>query len=1208
MRISRSAWRVGAATGCLIASLGWFAVSQAQASPITLFSSLGNGGSTLALGSSRIVQSFETGSTPLVFQGATLDLSNTGGSAASYDVSIDTSVNGQPGTVLTTIATNQTINAGSTGNVVLSAPNNGLVLAPQTTYFLEVSSSSSSLQWALDANHLVAIASDISPTPLFSALQSTDGGATWAPVQSGGSPTEMVAAINATDQGLPADPPLALSAVVNTPQTVIDSNGGYIQAITSDTWGNTYVVSTRSGGVVEVPAATPSTTTLLPAALPSSVSWTAMAVCHGDLVLAGNDSSLSSGVLYTIDLANPTTATQFAAFSPEVNSYGQIACDSSGSIYLDGMDSSIVEVTPNATTSEIATNVASPVGLTIVGHSLFVISGGSLMSIDLTTHSATFVSLSGASSEACPGGTCELSHDIWGDLLVIIPGNTTNQVLVIPAGSSVDYYLPLSTPLPAGYYFFITPSRDGYWISGYNSNYSGSLPFIDLSMATSPAPPALQVTAADSSATVSITPPLYDGGSAVTQYTVTLNPGNLQCVTTGADCSFSNLANGTSYQVTVVAHNGIGDSRPATTTVTPQAPAPTTTVTTVTASTTSTTILATTTTRPQVTPSTVPSTSTIPTTTTTLAPNVPPTAASQTSASPFSDQEPQNLILTSTAQVGSSTESAQATVSASGLLPNSPVELAVHSTTVTLLRTTADSHGNLSSYSVSLPALDPGIHAIVLTGTGPQGPLTDVIGLRISASSIVIATTAASLVTNFQGDRDPRLIRALNAQRSIYDPKAHPHTTAALVIALGSLGTLLAGHRLSSPESRSSEDRKKKLSLAQLVTKKLKATARQSDAWGDRSLLWRTPAHTHVDRWSANWPDKVGKYSSFAARILLDGTWLRAMFGSAGLLLPLLGAGIGLASVLQSPSSVLVPSFATLAILITLSALDASTGVAAWLVMTVGGLFKDQLHSVIDLRTVLGLLVALSSAPLLAHVIRPLRRVVNSRSDIIERCIDYLLMPLFLAFAVSSMVKALNGLSGLTLFTPAQIELVRWLVLAAIIVRLLAEDVVVHYFPQRLLSVYPEKLPSQRRSFSLLTASAQFGLFLFVATPYFGLTWRTILVAGIALALNVGKLFENSLPNFPVLYKFLPRGFTMFVTSLIVGAYLNFNLVGNPASQQRLLAAYVWLAIPGLLATALGLFAREGEDWGQPWRKRLLGFPLWLVGAGMTTGLLVLFS
>ena len=72
------------------------------------------------------------------------------------------------------------------------------------------------------------------------------------------------------------------------------------------------------------------------------------------------------------------------------------------------------------------------------------------------------------------------------------------------------------------------------------------------------APTAASATPADSSAVVSWTAPVANGGPAITGYTATAVPGGATCTTATTTCTIVGLTNGTAYSVTVVASNSIG--------------------------------------------------------------------------------------------------------------------------------------------------------------------------------------------------------------------------------------------------------------------------------------------------------------------------------------------------------------------------------------------------------------------------------------------------------------------------------------------------------------------------------------------------------------------------------------------------------------------------------------------------------------------------
>nr|WP_324258970.1 DUF4347 domain-containing protein [Cellvibrio fontiphilus] len=95
-----------------------------------------------------------------------------------------------------------------------------------------------------------------------------------------------------------------------------------------------------------------------------------------------------------------------------------------------------------------------------------------------------------------------------------------------------------------------------------NSSYLAA-PQVSRSFAVNPilpgAPTIGTATAGNTQATVTFTAPGSNGGSAITAYTVTANPGAITRVATGSPYTFTGLTNGTSYTFSVTATNVVGE-------------------------------------------------------------------------------------------------------------------------------------------------------------------------------------------------------------------------------------------------------------------------------------------------------------------------------------------------------------------------------------------------------------------------------------------------------------------------------------------------------------------------------------------------------------------------------------------------------------------------------------------------------------------------
>jgi hypothetical protein len=559
-------------------------------------------------------------------------------------------------------------------------------------------------------------------------------------------------------------------------------------------------------------------------------------------------------------------------------------------------------------------------------------------------------------------------------------------------------------------------------------------------------------------------------------------------------------------------------------------------------------------------------------------------------------------------QIGASVQGRSAVVEAAGLQPGSEVQVLLYSDPQVIGTGVADVAGNAAIATQIPGGLPPGQHTIMAVGTGPNGsPVQSVGAFEITADEVVTKFVEPAQIAEPVDPDDPQIARGLAAGKPLYDVALFPAVIATVAVAGAALvGLAGVGGGLTSTGSASSE-RSSRGKLAGVVTKKLKALGAPEPGPGDRSRTWQMPGTRRADALIKELPKRAGKFSALVPRVLVDGAWSRAMFGSLGFVLWGVGLLLGLVSAWSTGFQALPPALPLMLAIIALGILDAAAGAIAWATITIAALVTGNLTTWPEFRTVLGLFVIFASIPLLAHVIRPLRRRVgDSAMDRFDRVADYVMPPIFLAFAAASMFKALNGLSGLELVSSDDFGEVRVVVIVAFLVRMAMEDVATYAYPVRSAEVQPEKLTSPGKGLSLLSVAIRVGLFLIIAEPFFGLGWATYLSALLVAIPMVLKVYEDNLPNLVWLNKWYPRGVAQFLMLLIIGIYVSFWLLGQDATDDQVRQTYNFILLPGIISGLITLIGREGGVWPENWWKRVLGFGVWLFAVLIVTGVVAL--
>ena len=342
-------------------------------------------------------------------------------------------------------------------------------------------------------------------------------------------------------------------------------------------------------------------------------------------------------------------------------------------------------------------------------------------------------------------------------------------------------------------------------------------------------------------------------------------------------------------------------------------------------------------------------------------------------------------------------------------------------------------------------------------------------------------------------------------------------------------------------------------------------------------------------------------------RIFVDGAWVRAIFGSANITLWILGSFLGFTMSKESNWTVLPLSIELLIAIIFLSILDATAGFFAWITVVVLALVNGNLDSWVDIRTTLGLGIAYFSLPLLAHAIRPLRRKPEKTLlGTFDRIADYIMPPVFVAFAGTSMIKALDGLSGLKITSSEDHSLIKLAIGCAFICRLVGEDIVAYLYPQRMLKVQPQKLVSSSKSMQSVSILLRVILMALMTVPYFGLGIVTWIAIALTFLPVIAKFWEDKLPNLVFLHKWYPRGVFRFLVFLVLGTYLAAWLLGENPTPELIQKTFPLLLLPAFIGSVIELLGRDGGKWEYEWPKRFAGLFVWLTAILLVLGYLTL--
>lgn len=505
------------------------------------------------------------------------------------------------------------------------------------------------------------------------------------------------------------------------------------------------------------------------------------------------------------------------------------------------------------------------------------------------------------------------------------------------------------------------------------------------------------------------------------------------------------------------------------------------------------------------------------------------------------------------------------TVGGGGLMPASDASTWLFSTPKALGSFTVDGSGNFAQQYQIGPEVPVGDHTAQINGLAPDGTLRSVeVGVEVIERP---------------------------SQATAYNPRSEPRNVVGLTAEALVLLTVLGGAAAARKEERESGD------VAEV------SVSFRSSHTDDRTDAIRPLALPALDRMSYELPTRVVKRSPLIARIFADGAYIRALLGVWWLILPVLGATIGVLAAIDTSYLVVMPSLSLMVAIIVLGIADAFAGFIAMSLFAAVVAANGGFTSSDSVRGMLGLWVLAFAVPLTASAVRPFRRLVKEKPGVWERTTDVVLIALFGAWAAGAMFSALPGLTGIKTEGADEIDLVRLAALIALIVRFGFENLARIFAPKRLTIIENQSLPEVplvQKVFSLLVRTV---VFVFVALIFIGNNWALWVGGAMYLVPKLVTLFDDAFPDFSPIHRFMPRGILKTVVMLLVAQWWGGVVADNVANPDNMVQyGFVLLGIPGLFLGAIGWFGRSSKPWPSTVLTKALGFALLLFGLNLVLG------
>jgi hypothetical protein len=358
---------------------------------------------------------------------------------------------------------------------------------------------------------------------------------------------------------------------------------------------------------------------------------------------------------------------------------------------------------------------------------------------------------------------------------------------------------------------------------------------------------------------------------------------------------------------------------------------------------------------------------------------------------------------------------------------------------------------------------------------------------------------------------------------------------------------------------------------------------------GDKWKIWKNKWLSFSDKFSIATVVKSAKFSPLFSKIAVDGAYLRAAFGSLGLLPTVAAAAISVMSVAMNEGAVLTPQWQWFIVLAVIGIFDAFAGLVGTVIFVVGTVvMHGGVSSMDDVRLLLGVIIVGYGPALLANAFRAFRKEPEEGEEYWwERLVDLVVLPFIGGWVTATMISILPALAGTTMAVANHVNDFAIAIAIAITLRVVFEEFVGRWFPARLDTLHPTDVDDPKPYQKWISVSFRLGVFVFVTAALMGNVWQVWVGSALFILPTIIGFYSHKFRNFPWIWRIMPTGIPGLAFALIV-ASVTTSIVNGwfGATPDLALWSFALLPIPMLGIAVLAMIGREGNEGEIRWIRR----------------------